>query len=88
VAITAEIYTAAGRGRVLQHAEACRNYGTGHRSLVRAAGWEGIDVIRALAGLPISHAPPDLVAVGNPGARGPNEDTEDYVEDLDRVFNR
>jgi hypothetical protein len=24
---------------------------------------------------------PIEVAVGNPGARGPNEDTEDYVED-------
>ena len=86
--MTAEIYTAAGRGRVLQHAEACRNYGTGHRSLVRAAGWEGLEVIRALAGLPTSHAPPDLVfdiilsILG--GAAGA------WIADryLDRVFNR
>ena len=55
---------------------------------MRAAGWEGIEVIRALAGLPISHAPPDLVfdiilsiLVGAAGA---------WIADryLDRVFNR
>ena len=54
---------------------------------MRAAGWEGIEVIRALAGLPTSHAPPDLVfdiilsILG--GAAGA------WIADryLDRVFN-
>jgi len=42
--------------------------------LVGAAGWEGIEVILALAGLPISNAPPDTifgVVLGGPRAPGP-----------------
>jgi hypothetical protein len=29
--------------------------------LVGAAGWEGIEIVMSLMGLPISHAPPDTI---------------------------
>jgi hypothetical protein len=56
--------------------------------LVGAAGWEGIEIIMSLMGLPISHAPPDTIfdivlgVIG--GAAGA------WVADryLDRIFNR
>jgi hypothetical protein len=56
--------------------------------LVGAAGWEGVEIILDMAGLPISHAPPDTVfdivlgVIG--GAAGA------WVADryLDRLFHR
>ena len=56
--------------------------------LVGAAGWEVIEVILDLMGLPISHAPPDTifdVALGVAGGAAGAWAADRY---LDRLFNR
>jgi hypothetical protein len=56
--------------------------------LVGAAGWEGIEIILALMGLPISHAPTDTifdVVLGVAGGAAGAWAADRY---LDRLFNR
>ena len=56
--------------------------------LVGATGWEGIEIVLDLMGLPISHAPPDTIfdiVLGVAGGAAGAWAADRY---LDRIFNR
>ena len=56
--------------------------------LVGAIGWEGIEIVLDLMGLPISHAPPDTIfdiVLGVAGGAAGAWAADRY---LDRIFNR
>jgi hypothetical protein len=56
--------------------------------LVGAAGWEGIEIVMSLMGLPISNTPPDTafdVVLGIAGGAAGAWAADRY---LDRLFNR
>jgi hypothetical protein len=56
--------------------------------LVGAAGWEGIEMILAMAGLPISNTPPDTVFDVVLGVLGGAAGAWAADRYLDRLFNR
>jgi hypothetical protein len=56
--------------------------------LVGAAGWEGIEMILAMAGLPISNTPPDSVFDVVLGVLGGAAGAWAADRYLDRLFNR
>jgi hypothetical protein len=56
--------------------------------LVGAAGWEGIEIVMSLMGLPISHAPPDTIFDIVLGVLGGAVGAWAADRYLDRLFNR